>query len=145
MPIQIPLPLPLPRRLQNPFRVPAASCAAADEPVAARRRPPPATRSAPPPRRHRAALAGALIAAAGILAHAPGAGAQQNVTTRILDACVYDLYFEQRSSERVTERCRCAAGKLASTVTPEEAASYRVGSRLTGTLRDKVYAALNGC
>jgi len=129
-------------------RAPAAACLAPHQPAAGSRQPvPPAPRLARRRRLPRAALAPAtaLVVAAGVLALAPGAGAQSNVRTRILDACVYDLYFEQRSSERVTERCQCAARKAQGTIAPEEIAAYRVGSRLAGTLREKIYAALQGC
>ena len=95
-----------------------------------------------------AALAGVLVSGALLASVLPPATAlaqDSSVRTRLLDACVYDLYFEQRSSENVTDRCQCAVRKLSSTVSPEEAATYRVGSRLTGSLREKVYGALNGC
>lgn len=87
-----------------------------------------------------AALAGFLA----VLAH-PAPAAEPRKATRILDACVYDLYFQQRSSEDVTRRCRCVVRVAGDSISEREAASYRVGSRVTGSLRRKIYGALDRC
>lgn len=88
---------------------------------------------------------GAVALAVLALAAPTPAEAQPSNRLRILDACVYDLYFEQGSSDGVHRRCQCAANKAVRTVTDQEIASYRIGSRLTGSLRQKIYAELATC
>lgn len=96
----------------------------------------------------RRVLAPTLVAAglaAAALAASGAAAQSSNARTRLLDACVYDLYFQQRDSAGVARRCRCAAQRALPEVTEAELASYRLGSRLTGSLRQKVYEALRAC
>lgn len=98
--------------------------------------------------RERGPLAAALAAGALALLFLAPSGAradQPSKALRILDACVYDLYFQQRSSEGVTRRCRCVVNRAGASISEREIGRYRVGSRLTGSLRRKIYEALQGC
>lgn len=98
--------------------------------------------------------AGRLLAAGGLLAAtlaATPAMAQSGSTNsgalarKLVDACVYDQYPVQGSSDGVLKRCQCAARKAGPSINADQVASLQLGAPLTGSVRDEVYKGIAAC
>jgi len=64
---------------------------------------------------------------------------------KLVDACVYDQYRVQGSSDGVLKRCKCAVGKAAPSVDARQVERLQLGAPLTGELRSAVYQGIAAC
>ncbi|MEW5423829.1 hypothetical protein [Amorphus sp. 3PC139-8] len=101
-------------------------------------------------------VTGRVIAAgvAGLvlsLAVSAGASAQNTAANsavmgrKLVDACVYDQYRRQGSSEGVVKTCQCAARKAGPSLQPRQVERLQLGVPLTGDVRDEIYKAMASC
>lgn len=105
----------------------------------------------------RVAIAAGRVVTAGVaglvlsLAVSAGASAQNSATSsavlgrKLVDACVYDQYRRQGSSEGVVKTCQCAARKAGPSLQASQVERLQIGVPLTGKVRDEVYKGLASC
>ena len=98
--------------------------------------------------------AGRLLAFAGLLVAAlsatpamaqSGSTGSGALARKLVDACVYDQYRVQGSSDGVLRRCQCAVRKAAPSVNPGQVESLQLGAPLTGAVRTAVYQGIAAC
>jgi len=74
-----------------------------------------------------------------------GTASSGALARKLVDACVYDQYRVQGSSDGVLKRCKCAVGKAGSSVNASQVERLQLGAPLTGSVRDAVYKGIAAC
>ncbi|MCC2112860.1 MAG: hypothetical protein KDJ16_12565 [Hyphomicrobiales bacterium] len=64
---------------------------------------------------------------------------------RILDACVFSEWKDEKKRETAAEHCKCAAGKLVKAMTDEEFQAYVKAGKLTSVHKEKWDKAMESC
>ncbi len=85
---------------------------------------------------------GANLTAAPVFAQSLS---KEQVRTRILDKCVYELWPKRAESGGVVDICSCAAKTLITEMSAEEIARYNPERRMNRSLRARYGAALEIC
>ena len=79
------------------------------------------------------------------LKHDPKTFSRDQIRTRLLDGCIYDLAQHKEYKDTKSVKCHCYANRTIRALSDEELDGYRARQRLTGAAVEKGRQAMAQC